>query len=297
MQILITGAAGFLGWNLTLHCAAGGHTVHAAWHRAPCAELTNARWLHLPLETPAAAMQRLPGHLDLIVHCAAIASVAACETDPALAVAINVAATRELARYAAHRHIPIAHISTDLVFDGTRGAYTEGDPVSPASRYAESKARGEEEVRAAGGTHYILRTALMYGTHRGAPGSFLGWMLDAMARGDAVALYENQFRTPLHAPDVAAVIDALLAADAPSGIYHVAGPERWSRVGIGEVAAEVFELPKNAIIPTVLQRPRVAGSFDDTTLVTEKVRRATGVTFTPLRDGLRSVRESLGRQT
>lgn len=295
MQILITGAAGFLGWNLTRHYAAGGHTVHAAWHRAPCAELTDARWLHLPLETPAVSMPRVPGRLDLIVHCAAIASVAACEADPALAEAVNVAATRELARLAADRRIPFAHISTDLVFDGTRGAYTEDDPVSPASRYAENKARGEEEVRAAGGTCYILRTALMYGTHRDVPGSFLGWMLDAMGRGDAVTLYENQFRTPLHAPDVAAVIDALLATRAPGGIYHLAGPERWSRVGIGEAAAEVFALPKDAIIPTVLLRPRVPGSLDDTTLVTEKVRRATGVTFTPLRDGLRSVRESLGR--
>jgi dTDP-4-dehydrorhamnose reductase len=295
MQILITGAAGFLGWNLVRHFVAGGHTVLAGYHRAPGADHPSVGWLHLPLETAAASLQTLPKNLDLIVHCAAVASVAVCEADPALAERVNVSATSDIAHVAADRGIPLVHISTDLVFDGTRGAYTEDEPISPASRYAESKVRGEDAVLAGGGLSYILRTALMYGAHRAAPGSFLGWMLDAMGRGDAVTLYENQFRNPLYAPDAALVIDALLSAEVPGGIYHVAGPERWNRVGIGEVAAEVFELPKHGIVPTLLQRPQLPGGIDDTTLVTEKVRRATGVTFTPLRDGLCSVRESLGR--
>ena len=289
-SILITGGAGFLGWNL-INRLSKHHRVIGTFHRSEPDSSQAATWIRLPLESTNFPEALKPHTPSAIIHCAAVSNVAACAADEKRAFALNVDATRRLAEFAAKENIPFVFISTDLVFDGVKGGYTEEDAVHPTSYYAETKCLAEELVKATGGRHYILRTALMYGEHENKPGSFLRWTVDVFRRNEALRLYGNQFRNPLYAPDVAAVLEQLLERKSPSGIYHLGGPERFPRTEIGVYIARAFGFSGDIIIETLLMRAPELMSTDDTTLVTDKVRSAIGMIFTTLQSGLETVAE------
>ncbi len=285
---LITGAAGFLGWNLGRMLIRGQSTVVGTWHHSKPDRCASGHCMQFDLEQDDAETLLAATSPDVVVHCAALASRAACEADPDLARRVNVDATRRLAEACAERDATFVFISTDLVFDGSRAPYREEDPVSPASVYAETKAAAELEVAGVCPKHYILRPALMYGqTAQDTPGSFLSWNVGRPAAGAAVQLYTNQYRMPLYAPDLARSIESLVKSNAGYGIYHCAGPERMTRYEIGLRIAEHFDLPAGLMEKTELP------VTDDTSLVTEKVLRATGVEFMGLDNGLREIAQRI----
>jgi dTDP-4-dehydrorhamnose reductase len=291
--ILITGAAGFLGWNLARTLSAAGHHVVACHHETPPDDSLHVDWHRFDMEN-ARETARLAGlPFGVLINCAAIADRARCETEPARARRINVDAAGRLAAIAGERGAMFLHISTDLVFDGSRGWYTEDDPVSPCSLYAESKALSEQAVRASCPDAFVIRTALMCGIRGSAPGGFLGWTLRGVRRDAGVHLYRNQYRTVLYAPDVARIAVALLAERPAPGIYHAAGPDRRSRWEIGVTAAEIFFGSSHGIHASALLRNDGTDAFDDASLRTEKIRGALGLTFTPLVAALEACRRDV----
>lgn len=289
MNLFITGATGFLGWNLARWFSTRGDFVVGSTHRSSPFDASCAEWHQLDLESPQAGVASIPGNCNAIIHCAAMASAKACDENREKAFSVNVEGTDALSLEALERRIPFIFISTDLVFDGSKAPYFEMDPPSPASWYGETKAIAEERVRSIVPHHYILRTALMFGLHGNHPGSFLRWTVDGFRERRQLELYTNQFRNPLYAVDVARCVHRLLDSDQPFGTYHIGGPQRYSRYEIGKHVATVYGFDASSIIPTRLQRDERFGSIDDTTLNTDKVVAATGVAFTSLDDGLASV--------
>jgi dTDP-4-dehydrorhamnose reductase len=245
-------------------------------------------WLPFELdgEDPAALLEQ--AEADIVVHCAALSSRLECEGNPAYAQRVNRDAPARLAATCAERGTPFFFISTDLVFNGSAAPYSEQDPVTPASVYAETKAEAEIAVRKAHAGAYILRTALMYGLQAdGMPGSFLTWNLGKPLRGETVELYTNQYRRPLHAPDVPRAILALRAHRAPAGVYHLAGPDRLSRMEIGTVLARHFAFPTDLLLPATL--PVV----DDTSLSVTRIASACGFSFTGFEEGVTAIASGL----
>jgi dTDP-4-dehydrorhamnose reductase len=101
-----------------------------------------------------------PMILDMVVNAAAYTAVDAAETDPETAFAVNRDGPAHLAELCSEKQIPLIHISTDYVYEGTKtGAYLESDPISPQGVYADSKAQGDAAVASRLKTHIILRTA------------------------------------------------------------------------------------------------------------------------------------------
>ncbi len=285
-RLLITGAGGFLGSNLARELGEQGFAVTAAIHETPPPPL-DCPIERLDLADLATIRQYLLWtRFDAIVHCAAVSTQKACEENRKRAFLINVQATRELAEAAWLHRSRFIYISTDLVFDGSKGRYTEEDAVHPLSYYAETKCLAEQDVRLAHPEHLILRAALMYGNHGGRPGGFLGWTVEAMRRGEPLHLYLNQFRAMLHAPDIGTVIRLLLEKNLRGETYHVAGPERLSRLEMGRRIAEAYRMPDAPIVPSRIARIPSLGELDDIALDTTKVRTATGFVFTPVAEGL-----------
>lgn len=168
-----------------------------------------------------------------VIHCAAISRSPICQTDPALARRHNVEVTRHLAELAAE--IPLVFFSTDLVFDGTRGQYTEDDPPNPRLIYAETKVEAEQIVRTRE-QHLIVRTSLNYGHSDTGARSFNEEMVNAWREGRTLKLFTDEFRSPIAAPETARAVLELLERDA-RGTVHVAGTERLSRWDLGQLLA------------------------------------------------------------
>lgn len=169
---------------------------------------------------------------DVVIHCAAMSKVPACQSNPILARRINVEATAHLAALA--EDAGFIFFSTDLVFDGQKGSYIETDPLNPISVYGETKAEAEKIVLT-NPRHAVLRTSLNSG--KTTNGTAYNEQLQASWRnGTTLDLFTDEFRCPIPATVTAQAVWEL-AAKRVAGLYHLAGSERLSRAEMGRLAA------------------------------------------------------------
>ena len=196
----------------------------------------------------------------VVVNCAAYTNVEKAESEVELANQINGYAVGRLGRIAAEFKVPVVHISTDFVFDGTKaGPYVETDAPNPISVYGSSKLLGEKLLGESGCEHCILRVEWTYGRH-GV--NFITKILAAAKTRDELRVVDDQVGSPTHTAEVATVIMDLLEIDSfPNGIYHCAASGYVSRY---EMTRFLFErmggqtkvIPcKTADFKTAAQRP------------------------------------------
>jgi dTDP-4-dehydrorhamnose reductase len=212
--ILITGANGQLGRELVFEAEGAGMPIVAAGRDD--LDITRSEAI---LAFVCEVMPRA------IVNCAAYTAVDKAESEPDVAHAINALGPEYLARVASELDIPLLHVSTDYVFDGTkRGAYTEDDPVAPLGAYGRTKEEGERRVRDVHTKHVILRTSWVYGIHGG---NFLKTILRLSRERDELRVVADQRGCPTATIDIArALLAAERAANAACaawGTYHFAG--------------------------------------------------------------------------
>lgn len=219
----VTGAGGLIGSRLV-----GNSELASAWR---VIGLTRAE---LDLTDHEAVTRRFRAESPaLVIHCAAISSSVECERSPALARIQNIEVTARLVELCANARF--IFLSTDLVFDGRRGNYTELDPVSPLSVYAETKVAAEQIVRA-NPRHAILRTSLTGGKSPRGNRGFDEQTRYAWQCGKTLRLFTDEFRSPMDASVTARAIGELAQANA-MGLYHIAGAERLSRWMLGQLLA------------------------------------------------------------
>jgi dTDP-4-dehydrorhamnose reductase len=260
-MILITGASGQLGGYLLRQLQGAGARV-TAWSHIRGGEL-----LGFPLQSVdlgqrdaviAAFRQVQP---DAVLHLAACSAVADCYRNPELAQRINADGTALLAELAIAAGARIVYASTDMVFDGTKGHYCEEDSAQSLSVYGRSKKAGEAAVLAAP-RGLVARLSLMFGpTLIGRP-YFFDQQLRKMQDGQEVTWFEDEWRSPL-ALEAAAQAVLTLARSDVTGLLHVGGPERMSRLQMGQRLAAVHRLDpalvvpiKQASVPAPEPRPR-----------------------------------------
>ncbi|HEV8714822.1 MAG TPA: dTDP-4-dehydrorhamnose reductase [Candidatus Binatia bacterium] len=206
MRILLTGAGAQLGQ--ALQATLTGHHIIALDHpRLDILQLNAVR---------EAVQAHRP---DLVLNTAAFNNVDGAESDPEAAYRGNALGPRNLAVVTAAHHLPLLHISTDYVFDGTnKRPYHEFDNPRPCSVYGASKLAGEEVVRALNPCHYIVRTAWLYHT----VGRNFPKTMCALANQPEVRVVSDQYGSPTYAPHLATAIARLIPTGA-YGTYHFAG--------------------------------------------------------------------------
>ena len=169
---------------------------------------------------------------QLVVHCAAVTNVADAQKDPMLARRVNVEAVKLLADMAAD--IPFVFFSTDLVFDGRKGDYTEADPANPLHIYGETKLAAEEIVLK-NPRHLVVRTTINAGVSPSGGRAFNEQLRRALQSArQGMKLFTDEFRCPVPAAETARAVWELAGKNC-AGLYHVAGAEKLSRWQIGEL--------------------------------------------------------------
>jgi len=170
-------------------------------------------------------------HPDVVVHAAAVANAAVCESSRAKAFAVNVTGTERLMKSLPNRDVLAIYISTDLVFDGLNAPYRESDRPQPISFYGETKRMAEQITQRMAPNHIILRPALIFGQPTASGrGSFVQWMDKALSQDGETDLFLDEFRTPVYVHDIVNAVRALMERTGRHRIYHVGGPERITRV-------------------------------------------------------------------
>jgi len=193
MKLLIFGAGGQLGYELMRQ----GQALNL-----------DIQGVDYP-QTDIAVLPQVTGAFSdygpsLVINAAAYTNVDGAESEPELVTAVNRDGTAHIASCCAEKKIPLIHISTDYVFDGTKGSpYLETDPVSPIGVYGRSKAAGETALRSILEKHIIVRTAWLYGSHGH---NFVKTILKLAREKEEIRVVSDQYGSPTSAADLAEAI-------------------------------------------------------------------------------------------
>ncbi len=245
LKVLVTGSTGFVGSHLITSLTARDTWVLLADH------LDGKRQFDLavPGELSSFVERHQP---DVIIHTAAISSIAACAANTHLADAVNTQALQELADIAKRINGRIIHLSTDQVFDGHEAPYSEEDKTAPLHHYGATKLAAETVLLASQTNAVILRPTLIYGNARSFPRSASESIRQAAEHELPIHLFIDEYRSPLSLDDLETCIAYFISAG-KKGLYHVAGPEKFSRFQFGEAVCDALGLGKEQLRPTELK--------------------------------------------
>ncbi len=235
MRLLVTGAAGMLGHDVARAGARAGHELVLV--DLPEIDITDPAAVDALLDREHAA----PGSLHAVLNCAAWTDVDGAESHRDQAHAVNADGAGNLARGAARLDLPLLHISTDYVFDGSPPhdadgrprPYVESDPTGPRSVYGATKLDGERQVLDASPRHTVVRTAWLYGVD--VP-NFAATMLLLAGERSAVQVVTDQIGSPTWSGHLAPALVGLLERGV-RGLVHLTGAGHVSWNGF---AKEIF---------------------------------------------------------
>lgn len=244
-KILITGASGFLGYHLLRMSVAKGFEVFGLYHSA---SLSYSSSTNIQLDMRSYIdMGNVIDDIepDVVIHTAALTDANLCQINKELSYELNVEVTRNLAGICSDYQIPFAFTSTDLVFDGTKGNYTEDDAPSPLMTYGEHKLIAEQEVMRVYPEALIARCPLMFGALEASNKNYFFNFIKNLREGKINKLFHDEYRSVCGAKSIAGGL--LHLCQEVSGIVHLAGAERVSRHDLGLSIAEAFTLDKDLL--------------------------------------------------
>jgi dTDP-4-dehydrorhamnose reductase len=256
MRWLVTGASGTLGSYLVQELALRERSV-IGWSGTAPAEHCGVSILPVDLanhDAVTAAFQAAKP--DIVVHAGAMARIDDCFRSPERARRINVEGTQHLAELTAKYRARLIYLSTDLVFDGTQSPYREECPPQPLSVYGRTKADAEAAVLA-GQNGVVVRVSLLLGPSRTRRAGMFDSLIDALRTGRSMTLFADEWRTPLGLSDAARALHAL-GHSAFTGTIHLGGPERLSRLEMGQRLARHLNLSDADLVAG--QRDSIPGS-------------------------------------
>lgn len=241
---LVTGATGLLGSNAIVRLS-GQHEVVGAARSRP--SRYRGDFIEADIEYEASRNGLIErASPNVVLHAAAMATIEACEDDPQRARAINVTAAADLAKQAETAGASFIYISTDAVFDGSKGSYRESDEPSPISEYGRTKLAGERAVLEAS-TNALVARVNFYGWSPTGSRSLAEYFYNRLSRGEEAPGFEDTVVSTLY---VDYLIDYLvdLVELRSRGLFHVASGEPISKYEFGRLIASSFGFDPSKVI-------------------------------------------------
>lgn len=250
MNILVTGANGFLGHYLCGQLLNGGYEVVATGRgicRLPYTSNRNFVYVEMDFTDQEAVNSIFRKHRPaIIIHAGAISKPDECELDRSTAYKINTEATAALLSEAAEYKSSFIYMSTDFVFDGEQGMYTEEDITKPVNFYGQTKLDAEKIVKQYRYSWSIVRTVLVYGKPMAGRSNILTIVREKLERGEEYKVVDDQVRTPTYVEDLAAAIVSIVKNKA-NGIFHISGADVLTPYEMACKAADYLHLNKELI--------------------------------------------------
>ena len=248
-RILVTGASGLLGLNLSLWLAKTMEVVGVA--HAP--ELKGLDFpVHVTDLSTDGEAKRIVEKVkpDAIIHTAAMAIVDECEKHPDRARRVNADLPGEMARIAGKLGIPLVHISTDAVFDGSKGDYVETDEPHPLSVYAETKLQAEKNVLAENKDAIVARVNF-YGWSLRGRRSLAEFFFNKLSAGEPVNGFKDVYFCSLFVLDLAELLMIMLEKEL-NGLYHTVSRDCISKYEFGLGIARRFGFDESLVKPVAV---------------------------------------------
>jgi dTDP-4-dehydrorhamnose reductase len=260
-KVLVTGANGLLGQKIIylLKSRKDINLIATGRGKNRLLEVDNYKYLDVDITDSESVSSLIEIESpDSIIHCAAMTNVDACELEKKKCWLINVDAVEFIARAAEKVNAHLLHISTDFVFDGKNGPYSETDHPNPLHYYAESKLASEKIVKEICSKWSIARTIIIYGiTDNMSRSNLVLWSKGEIEKGNAINVINDQFRSPTLAEDLAIGCVSIIDRQA-TGLYHLSGPKNYSIIDLVHQVADFYNLDKsliNAISTASLNQP------------------------------------------
>ena len=268
-RLLVTGASGLLGSKI-VELAREDYEIISMHHTKPLhpssvkLDITERKQLF-------SLFSKLKP--NIVIHAASETNVDKCETQKEQAWKINVEGTHNIAEACKKEGAKLVYVSTDYVFDGEKGDYTEQDKPNPINHYGITKLEGENQVTSHCRDYAILRTSVIYSWHPWKQ-NFATWIINQLKQNKEITVVEDHYNTPTLADNLAKITIEVVQKDL-QGLYHASGSERISRYEFAKQIAKTFNLDSNLIKPIkmsqltawIAKRPR------DSSLNTDKIQK------------------------
>lgn len=187
---------------------------------------------------------------DFIINTAAYTNVDKSETERELAWKINVKGVEFIAEAARVIDAQVIHISTDYVFDGKNGPYSESQKPNPINYYGRTKFASENALKISGVLYTILRTNVLYGITLESRPDFVQWVINKLNNNEKIRIVTDQVNNPTYIDDLVQGISKIVEFK-KTGIYNIGGREFLSRFDFTKRIADYFELDESRINPIV----------------------------------------------
>ena len=284
MRIVVTGGSGMLGHCL-MRRAAPQHQVFGTYRTHPV-EISGCDIARLDItddETVGSMVKSF--RPDVVVHTAALTDVDACERTPEKARRTNSDGTAIVAKAAEQSGAHLIYISTDYVFDGSKGNYVETDRPDPVNQYGASKYLGEIYAQRICPTTTIIRTS-MFGLKLPPQVGMMESMVAALRGRKPMTRFVNQYFSPLYTGQLSEAI-LRLAERRATGIFHMGSVQKISRFEFSKEVARVFNCDAAAIhAGPFRQMDGLARRPQDSSLVSDKISDQLGIAPLAVHDGL-----------
>jgi dTDP-4-dehydrorhamnose reductase len=293
MRILITGSGGFVAGSIIAQAPAN-HEIHGMG-RSKSPENNGSVKYHKVDIVNESELVNVLGSINpnVVIHTAAIANIDYCENNRETAESINYIATKNISAICNDINAKLIFCSTDTVFDGRKGFYTEEDLPNGVNYYADTKIRAEQAVMAANPRNVVARLALVMGLPlMGKGNSFLADMIEKLGKEEELKFAVNEIRTPIDVTTLGAAL-LELATSQFQGLIHLAGNTRINRYEMARQIAFFAGFPdKNIMAINSKALQGRAPRPDDASLDNSKARTTLQTPMLSLQEGLAI---SLGR--
>ena len=250
MIIAVFGASGLLGSAVCRSVIRRGYSLLAYSNKERVTFSDQYRTQQIPFSDDNHLTRELFDQWpDAVINCAAISSPDTVDKSPESARLINVEGASRLASISAHIGARLIHISTDMVFDGTKSPYRSTDQPNPLSEYGRQKLEAEKNILSVSDENLVvLRVTLLNGNSPLGRRSQHEKILRTLASGSALTLFEDELRQPCSAENLSDVIVELTERPNLNGLFHWAGSEEISRYELGVRILKRFGINSDNIL-------------------------------------------------